>query len=334
MRTINLWNVDEEEWRSPGGGFVGFGRQVSIALGAVPNARLHAGGHPFDLEVGRLPAGCTGCPFHSHATQWELFVILEGTGRVRHGREILEVGPGSAVMHPPGEPHQLINTGTSDMRYLLVADNPAVDIWHYPDSDKWGFKPPVRHFCLTDINYYAGEEPGDPAPPPPRRPQQAPHPCRWTRIDDLPWELRRSPKGNFESSFRDISLALGGIRDQGLECGGQPFDLQIRRIPVGKAVGPYHAHSHQWEMYLVLAGEASVRHAGGSAKLGPDDVALFHPGEPHQFANAGTADLNLLIIADNPPAESIFLPDSGLLRIMPGGRWGRFAECQPYAGEE
>lgn len=333
MRTINLRDVEEEEWRSPGGGFVGYGKQVSLALGAVPNARLHAGGHPFDLEVGRLPAGHTGCPFHSHATQWELFVILEGTGRVRHGQDVLEVGPGFAVMHPPGEPHQLINTGTGDLRYLLVADNPAVDIWYYPDSDKWGFKPPVRHFRLTDIDYYADEEPGE-RPPRPHRPTPVPPLCRWVRIDDLPWEHRRSPKGKFESSCRDISLALGGIRDQGLEGGGHPFDLQVRRVPPGKAIGPFHAHSQQWEMGLILAGEATVRHAGGVETLGTDEVALFRPGEPHQIANAGQTDLEILIIADNPPAETIHLPDSNTLRIMPAGRWFQTTEIEPYSGEE
>jgi hypothetical protein len=40
----------------------------------------------------------------------------------------------------------------------LIADNPPVDIWHYPDSDKWGFRPPRKIFRAAEIDYWAGEE--------------------------------------------------------------------------------------------------------------------------------------------------------------------------------
>ena len=159
MRWVNLAAVKWDEWKSPGGRFHGFGQQVSLALGAAYNARLHEGGHPFDLEIGRLPPGHAGCPFHSHATQWELFLITAGSGQVRHGDAVLEVRPGMAILHPPGgEAHQLLNTGPTDLIYYLVADNPITDIWHYPDSDKWMIKPPRKVVRVVEVDYFDGEE--------------------------------------------------------------------------------------------------------------------------------------------------------------------------------
>jgi uncharacterized cupin superfamily protein len=141
MRHARLADLPWAEWSSPTGHAAGAGRQVSAALGAVSNKNLHEGGHPFDVEYGRLAPGKTGCPFHSHSAQWELFVITTGHGSVRHGPHRREVGPGDVVMHPPGEAHQLLNTGATPLEYWLIADNPLTEVWHYPDSGKLGYRP-------------------------------------------------------------------------------------------------------------------------------------------------------------------------------------------------
>ena len=64
-------------------------------------------------------------------------------------------------------------------------------------------------------------------------------------IPSLPWEEIHSPTRKFHSHFRNLSVALGGIRNGGLWCGGHPFDVQIRRIPPGAAVCPFHLHLAQ-----------------------------------------------------------------------------------------
>src|SRR6185312_9902965 len=58
-----------EEFTSPKGRFTGFSKELSIALGAQRNTPSGLGGHPFDLELQKLPPGATGCPYHSHAAQ-------------------------------------------------------------------------------------------------------------------------------------------------------------------------------------------------------------------------------------------------------------------------
>lgn len=61
----------------------------------------------------------------------EVYVILEGTGLMRVGAEEAEVGPGQAVVVPPGEVQSLANTGASDLAFLCIVD-PA---WRAEDED-------------------------------------------------------------------------------------------------------------------------------------------------------------------------------------------------------
>ena len=61
-------------------------------------------------------------------------------------------------VNPPGEPHHITNTGSQDMIYYVVANNSHADIWHYPDSNKWGFSTGKQFFKMREVNYFAGEE--------------------------------------------------------------------------------------------------------------------------------------------------------------------------------
>jgi uncharacterized cupin superfamily protein len=153
--------IDALAWAnfdSPKRKFRGYSKELSIALGAKRNQPTGFGGHPFELELGRLPAGFSGCPYHSHSSQWEFYIFLEGTGTVRTAEGLHPVGPGDVVLHPPGEAHQFTNTGATDLLYFLIADNPVIDIWRYPDSDKWGHNAPRKIFRATEADYWDGEE--------------------------------------------------------------------------------------------------------------------------------------------------------------------------------
>ncbi len=335
MKRVHLEDVSWEDWSSPGGRFHGMSQALSVALGAKENATVGDGGHPFDLEHGRLLAGKSGCPFHSHSSQWELFVITRGHGTVRFGGMQREIDAGEAVMHPPGEAHQLTNTGDTALEYFLIADNPPVDVWHYPDSNKWGFRPHGGIFQRTDVDYYLGEETGaenrlprPPAPPPTGTL------ARFVTIDAIPENELSSPKGTYRSFTRDISLALGGVRDVGTWAGGHPFDLQQRRVPPGAAVCPLHVHTLQWELFVVLAGTATVRAGEARHTVRSGDVFLQPPGTAHQIKNAGREDFIFQVIADHHPADSTYYPHSQKWNLKPQRKTFRMIETDYFDGEE
>jgi uncharacterized cupin superfamily protein len=158
MEKTNLDELPWEDSRSPQGAYHSFHKEISKALGAGHNTWPKSG-HPFDVSLIRVPPGKSVCPFHSHSAQHELFIILAGTGTVRADRQRHAIQAGDAFMHPPGEAHQIINTGGADLVFYVVADNPPVDISHYPDSGKWGFKPHGRFFRMMEASYHDGEEP-------------------------------------------------------------------------------------------------------------------------------------------------------------------------------
>ena len=124
-------------------------------------------------------------------------------------------------------------------------------------------------------------------------------------------EFWASPKAKFASASKGISLALGRKRESTDLRERHPFDVEICRIPAGKSMGPFHAHSAQWEFYHVLSGRGTVRHGEGTLTVAEGDAFIFPPGEAHQLTAAAETDLVLYIVADNPIGESCFYSDSG-----------------------
>jgi len=84
-----------------------------------------------------VPAGKTAVPFHRHHTSDELFLILSGEGTYRYGDKRMAVGPMDCLAAPAGgEGHQLINTGTTPLRYLALSNNTNADVVEYLDSGR------------------------------------------------------------------------------------------------------------------------------------------------------------------------------------------------------
>lgn len=57
---------------------------------------------------------------HRHVTQTELYVVLEGTGRMRVGDELLTLAPLSAVLIEPRVVRQPFNDTDADALWLVV----------------------------------------------------------------------------------------------------------------------------------------------------------------------------------------------------------------------
>jgi uncharacterized cupin superfamily protein len=91
------------------------------------------------IGYGEVPPGKSGCPFHCHHVEDELFVILEGHGTYRYGEGRHLVGPGDVLGAPAGgaaTAHQLVNTGTVPLKYLSISTMAPTEICEYPDSGK------------------------------------------------------------------------------------------------------------------------------------------------------------------------------------------------------
>jgi uncharacterized cupin superfamily protein len=147
---------------------------------------------------------------------------------------------------------------------------------------------------------------------------------RKVNLKEISEQGKKSPKGKFGRASKNISIALGREPESLDLSKRHPFDLALVRIPKGKTLCPYHSHSAESELYLVVSGRGSVRDKDGITEVGPGDAFFFQPGEAHQLANAGDEDFVYYVIADNPRSggatgDSCYYPDSGKWAVVKDG---------------
>jgi mannose-6-phosphate isomerase-like protein (cupin superfamily) len=73
------------------------------------------------LAEASLPVGCA-TQRHYHKASEELYFLLEGTGIMEIDGASREVGPGDAILIPPGAWHQL--TASASLRFLCCCAPP------------------------------------------------------------------------------------------------------------------------------------------------------------------------------------------------------------------
>ena len=99
------------------------------------------GAKKLGYNITAVPPGKRAFPLHCHRVNEEMFFIIEGSGEVRIGEERYPIRAGDVIACPPGGPekaHQIINTGTSQLRYLAVSTKESPEICEYPDTGKIG----------------------------------------------------------------------------------------------------------------------------------------------------------------------------------------------------
>lgn len=91
----------------------------------VPNTDLgkQLGARTLGARQWRLAPGQASTR-HRHRAQVELYVLIEGTGRLRVGSELLTLEPGSSVLVEPVELRQLFNDTPADQLWLVVGAPP------------------------------------------------------------------------------------------------------------------------------------------------------------------------------------------------------------------
>ncbi len=120
----------------------------------------------YSLSV--VPPGKRVCPFHNHHVNEEMFLILEGNGLLRFGKQEYPIKKHDIISCPPGGrevAHQIINNSNTDLRYLCLSTNEPYEICEYPDSNKilsydhsgkenWGYIGKM----VEKVDYYDDED--------------------------------------------------------------------------------------------------------------------------------------------------------------------------------
>ncbi len=61
---------------------------------------------------------------HSHEGREQVYVVVQGRGAMRVGDEVEEVGPGTAILVPPGTSHSIRNIGEEKLIYVSSTSPP------------------------------------------------------------------------------------------------------------------------------------------------------------------------------------------------------------------
>ncbi len=119
------------------------------------------GGVRLGMNLSRVPPGRSGCPFHAHAREDEVFYVLSGRGLLRYGDSVREIGPGDCIACPAGTgiAHQIGNPYDEDLVYLGVGVNDPHEVCTYPDSGKVMVRSLKRIGVFEATEYMHGEGP-------------------------------------------------------------------------------------------------------------------------------------------------------------------------------
>jgi uncharacterized cupin superfamily protein len=143
--------------------------RFSSRMGTI-GARI--GARMLGYNITAVPPGKRAFPLHNHHANEEMFFVLQGSGELRVGEERWSIRQGDFIASPPGGPelaHQIINTGSEELRYLAVSTMITPETVEYPDSGKVallsrqtapdGSPRLVRHIGRpeTSIDYWDGE---------------------------------------------------------------------------------------------------------------------------------------------------------------------------------
>jgi uncharacterized cupin superfamily protein len=101
-----------------------------------------------------VPPGKRAFPMHRHHVTEELFFVISGEGQYRWGDATFPVRAGDVIGAPAGtEAHQLVNTGSDELRFLGISTIGAVDICDYPESGKVAMAAGIKNADFTTATF-------------------------------------------------------------------------------------------------------------------------------------------------------------------------------------
>jgi uncharacterized cupin superfamily protein len=101
----------------------------------------------------------------------------------------------------------------------------------------------------------------------------------------------------------------------GRQAGAEKLGASLFEIPPGQSTFPYHVHTANEELLIVVEGRPSLRTPSGWRELEPGEVIAFPVGDEggHQIHNRSEETARVLVVSTMIAPEVNFYPDSGKL---------------------
>jgi uncharacterized cupin superfamily protein len=263
---------------------------------------------------------------HYHFANEELLEVMRGRPTLRIPAGSRELVEGEVVAFPRGPrgAHGIGNGGADAVRVLFFSEMRGPDVVVYPEQGMLGalekMSSPERGGMATwmplrtALEHHDAEEP-DPSQTPAAKPGAA-------TIFDPEFDADQEDRPGF--AYRRAKL--------GWQAGAERLGASLYEIPPGQATFPYHAHTANEELLVVLDGSPSLRTPAGWRELEAGEIVSFPAGEDgaHQVTNRSHAPARVLVVSTMIAPEVNLYPDSAKLMAAtraPGAAGKGFQEA-------
>jgi len=102
--------------------------------------------------------------------------------------------------------------------------------------------------------------------------------------------------------------------------GAEKLGYAVVRLKPGKRAWPYHSHYVSEEMFYILEGSGTLRHADKEYPLQAGDFVCSpaDPDQPHQIINTSGKDLSYIALSTTDHTDVFLYPDSGKYGVWHG----------------
>jgi len=248
------------------------------------------------IEV--LP-GAQSTPAHVHTAEEELFYVLGGSGLWWQGGATTAIGPGDVVFaRPRGEAHTVIG-GDDGIDVLAFGPRHDIELVHLPRPGVLRLGGVATVPAETKHQWYLEAEVG-----PVERPEPGERPSNVVHVSDVPSAEEDRP--GWEQVERRIGRHLGAITT----------GMTLMEIAPGAKSCPFHCHSAEEELFVVLVGTGTLRLGDERHDLRRGHVVSRPAGSriAHQFI-AGDDGMTVLAYSNIDPNDLAFYPDSNKVKL-------------------
>ena len=260
------------------------------------------------------PGGPRELHWHANAAEWAY--VIKGQCRVttidpQDQSEIADFAAGDVWYFPRGHGHSIQGIGNEDCQFVLVFDNGYFsEFGTFSITDWIAHTPPevlqktfgVSAQAIADFPKHEVYIARGPVPPP-------------LAVDPMPGSLRSGALTHRYRLLAQRPQTYPGGTNRLVSQREFPIATTmtgaLMRITRGSLREPHwHPNADEWQYYLAGRARMSVFGSHGRVRteeLGAGDVGYVPQGYGHYIENAGTEDLDLLIVLNSGTYQSISL---------------------------
>ena len=243
--------------------------------------------------------GAQSTPAHEHTAEEELFYVVRGAGLWWQDSKTTAIGEGDLIFAKPrGGAHTIIG-GDDGIDVLAFGPRLDTELVHLPRPGVLRAGGVATLAAETKHQWFHEAEAG-----PVERSEPGERPANVVHISDVPPSEEDRP--GWEQVERRIGMHLGA-RTTGMTL------MEI--APAAKSC-PFHCHSAEEELFVVLDGAGTLRLGDERHELRPGHVVSRPAGTriAHQFI-AGDTGMNVLAYSNIDPNDLSFYPDSNKVKL-------------------